>query len=295
MAKRTLTPSNTLKTVANLAISFPVIIRSIFRPKTSKALREKVMLGVTAINDCRYCAWGHSHWATSQGIPLDEVNQILGSQDGSLKASDPAEAAAILFGQHYAEHLDEIDPESVKNLRNHFSQAAVREIVGYVFFITFTNLSGNTVDVLLDRLRGKGRPITVFEGVVGTLLAPILLVLVLLVKLGKLVGTDKRRAARHRASRPAADSGTRDDAAPVSDSELVHQLREEPHKSRMLIKKLKAKHDAIANTKLPPEAVAKLIDQGAFVRRRAIDARGEERHGSRRDQHPVLDIEESPE
>ena len=107
-----------------MVISFPVIIRSVFRPKTSKALREKVMLGVTAINDCRYCAWGHSHWATSQGIPLEEVNQILGSQDGSLKASDPAEAAAILFGQHYAEHLDEIDPESVKNLRNHFSQAA---------------------------------------------------------------------------------------------------------------------------------------------------------------------------
>ena len=121
-----------LKTIANCAIAFPVIVRSVFRPKTSKALREKVMLGVTAINDCRYCAWGHSHWAISQGVPLEEVNQILSSQDDSLKANDPAEAAAILFGQHYAEHLDEIDPESVKNLRNYFSQAQVREIVGYV-------------------------------------------------------------------------------------------------------------------------------------------------------------------
>ena len=199
-AKRTFTPANILKTVANCATAFPIIIRSVFRPKTSKRLREKVMLGVTAINDCRYCAWGHSHWATSQGIPLEEVNQILSNQDDSLKANDPAEAAAILFGQHYAEHLGEIDPESVKNLRNYFSQAEVREIVGYVYFITFTNLSGNTVDVLLDRIRGKGRPITVFEGVVGATLAPILLVLVLLVKLGKLIGTDKRRAARHRAS-----------------------------------------------------------------------------------------------
>ena len=200
VAKRTFTPGNILKTIVNMVISFPVIVRSVFRPKTSKALREKVMLGVTAINDCRYCAWGHSHWATSQGVPLEEVNRILGSQDGALEASDPAEAAAILFGQHYAEHLNEIDPESVKNLRNHFSQAQVREIVGYVFFITFTNLSGNTVDVLVDRIRGRGRPITVFEGVVGALLAPILFILVLLVKLGKLVGTDKRRAARHRAS-----------------------------------------------------------------------------------------------
>ena len=33
----------------------------------------------------------------------------------------------------------------------------------------------------------------------------------------------------------------------------------------MLLKKLKARHDALANTKLPPEAVAKLIKAGAFL------------------------------
>ncbi len=184
-AKRTFTPATFLKTVGNVVLSFPVILRSVFRPKTSKAVREKVMLGVTAINDCRYCAWGHSHWAAAQGIPLEEVNQILSSQDGALKANDPAEAAAILFGQHYAEQLDEVDPESVKNLRHHFSQQQVQEILGHVYLITFTNLSGNTVDVLLERVRGRGRPITVFEGVVGAVLAPILFVLVLLVKLQK--------------------------------------------------------------------------------------------------------------
>jgi AhpD family alkylhydroperoxidase len=198
--KRTLTPANILKTTANCALSFPILIRSLFHPKTSKALREKVSLGVTAINDCRFCAWGHSHWATSQGISLEEVNQILSNENDSLKATNPAEAAAILFGRHYAEQLDQIDPESVKNLHNYFSPAQVREIIGYVYFITFTNLSGNTVDALLDRVRGRGRPITIFECVVGAALAPILFTLVLLVKLGKHVGTDKRRAARHRVS-----------------------------------------------------------------------------------------------
>ena len=192
-AKRTFTPANFLKTVGKVVISFPAIIGSVFRPKTSKAVREKVMLGVTAINDCRYCAWGHSHWAAAQGIPLEEVNQILSSQVGALKASDPAEAAAILFGQHYAEQLDEIDPESVKNLRNFFSPPQVQEILGHVYLMTFTNLSGNTVDVLLERIRGTGRPITVFEAVVGALLAPILFVLVLFVKLQKLVGADRQR------------------------------------------------------------------------------------------------------
>ena len=179
MVKRTFTSDNILKTTANCAIAFPVVLRSMFRPKASRALREKVMLGVTAINDCRYCAWGHSHWAMSQGVSLDEVNQILASQLDSLKANSPAEAAAVLFGQHYAERLGEIDPESVKNLRNFFTQSQVREIVGYVHFITFANLGGNTVDAVLERIRGKGRPITVVEGVTGVGLAPILLLVAL--------------------------------------------------------------------------------------------------------------------
>ncbi len=198
VAKRTLTSENILRTVANCAISFPLIVRSIFRPKTSKALRERVMLGVTAINDCRFCAWGHSHWAFSQGVSLEEVNQILGNQDGALRANDPAEAAAILFGQHYAEHLGRIDPDSILNLRNHFSPAQVREILAYVYFITFTNLSGNTVDAVLERIRGEGRPLTAVEGAAGVALAPLLLALVALVKMGKIIGRDKRRAKRNR-------------------------------------------------------------------------------------------------
>ena len=198
--KRTFTPDNIVSIVYNMIFGFPAIIRSIFSPKTSKALREKVMLGVTAINDCRYCAWGHSHWAMINGVTLEEVNQILTGQDDSLLAEDPAEAAAILFGQHYAEHLGEIDLDSVKNLRNYFTQTQIREIVAYVYFITFTNLSGNTIDVVLDRIKGKGRPITFFEGVVGVVLSPILFILLLLVKLGKVLGIDKIRTARHQAA-----------------------------------------------------------------------------------------------
>ena len=207
VARRTLTPANIVKTTANLVISMPVILRSVFSPRTSKALREKVMLGVTTINDSRFCAWGHSHWATAQGVSAERISQILGSRDHAPEGQDPAEAAAILFGQSYAQHQDEIDPDSMKTLREHFSQSEAREIAGYVFFITFTNLSGNTVDLVLDRIRGKGRPITVFEAVVGTVLAPVLLVLVSLVALGKLVGTDTRRAKRHRASPDGPQDG----------------------------------------------------------------------------------------
>jgi len=47
--KRTLTPGNFFKTVANVVASGPVLLAALFRPKTSAALREKVMLGVTSV------------------------------------------------------------------------------------------------------------------------------------------------------------------------------------------------------------------------------------------------------
>ena len=151
--KRTLTPGNFFKTVANVLASGPVLLAALVRPKTSAALREKVMLGVTSVTDCRYCQWGHTHWAMAQGVPLEEVNQILGHQIESLKAKNPAEAAAILFAQHYAENLDQFDPESIKNLRKYYSDAQVAEILAYVRAITLGSLTGNTVDAFLGRFR----------------------------------------------------------------------------------------------------------------------------------------------
>ena len=137
------------------------------------------------------------------GLPgslAGRCNLVLSRQIDSFKANNPAEAAAILFGQHYAEHLDGIDPQAVANLGNYYTPSQVREIIGYVYFIMFTNLSGNTVDAVLERVRGTGRPITIVEGVTGVVLAPVLLLLVVLVKAGKLIGTDKRRAKRNRAT-----------------------------------------------------------------------------------------------
>ncbi len=201
--KRTLTPDNFLKTVANFLASGPILLAALVRPKLSFALREKVFLAVTSINDCRFCEWGHTHWAMAHGVSLEEVNQILGLQTESLEAKNAAEAAAILFGQHYAEQLDQFAPESIENLRKYYSDAQVTEILAYVRFITFTNLSGNTVDAFFDRLRSHGQPISFFQGVVGAALAPLLLTLVLLAKIERKLGIAKMRSRWHQ---PRQDS-----------------------------------------------------------------------------------------
>jgi AhpD family alkylhydroperoxidase len=155
-AKRTLTPGNFFRSVANVLASGPALLAGLVRPKTSAALREKVMLGVTSITDCRYCQWGHSHWAMAHGVPLEEVNQILSQQIESLVARSPAEAEAILFAQHYAEQLDGFDPEALQSLRQYYSEAQVAEILAYVRAITLGSLTGNTLDAFLDRFRRDG-------------------------------------------------------------------------------------------------------------------------------------------
>ena len=192
--KRTLTPDNVFRTVANVVASGPVLVAALVRPRIPAALREKVVLGVTAVNDCRYCAWGHTHWAMAHGVPLEEVNQILGHQIESLEAKDPAEAAAILFAQHYAEHRDQFDPESMENLRKYYSDAQVAEILAYVRAITLGSLTGNTVDAFLDRFRSHGHTSIVFEGVVAAAAAPVLLVLTLVAKFDRRVGMDTMRS-----------------------------------------------------------------------------------------------------
>lgn len=152
-AKRTLGFDNLFKVLGAVLASSPALMKALFKPKTSAALREKVMLGVTSVTDCRYCAWGHSHWAMANGVPLEEVNQILGQQTEALQAKLPAEAAAILFAQHYAEHLEQFDPAAIENLRKHYSEAEVAEILAYVRTVTLGGLTGNSLDAFFSRVR----------------------------------------------------------------------------------------------------------------------------------------------
>lgn len=161
---RTLTVGNFFKTIANVVASGPVLLAALVRPKISAALREKIFLGVTSVTDCRYCQWGHTYWAMSQGVPLEEVNQILGNEIESLQAKNPAEAAAILFAQHYADNLDQVDPEAIKNLSRYYSDGQVAEILAYVRAITLGSLTGNTIDAFLGRFRSHGRSASSSKG-----------------------------------------------------------------------------------------------------------------------------------
>ena len=61
----------------------PVLVRALIWPRTSRALREQVVLAVTSVNDCRYCNWGHTVLALRNGVNMNALRQTL--DRGSLK------------------------------------------------------------------------------------------------------------------------------------------------------------------------------------------------------------------
>ena len=191
--KPTLTTGNFFRTVVNLVNSLPSVVRAwpLQRPKTSAAMRERTFLGVTSVNETRYCKWAHTHWAMDQGVTLQEINQILSFQTEPLESKTPADAAAILFGQHYAQHHNRIDPESLENLSKYYSDSQVDEVLAFVHFITFTNLLGNTADAFFSLFRKNGYTPNYFAGVLGAITAPAALLILLVGKFDQKVSIDK--------------------------------------------------------------------------------------------------------
>lgn len=151
--KRVLTPLESFRRLGWAAAYSPFLLRALIRPTTSSVLREKIMLAVTAVNDCRYCAWAHTRLALKQGMNLEEINQIL-DQSANLRAESAADAAAILFAQHFADTRGEIDPAAREALRGHFSNRQVREILACIHAIYLGNLVGNTFEYVFS---GFGR------------------------------------------------------------------------------------------------------------------------------------------
>jgi len=174
-AKRTFTLPLLATSLGALVLYMPVRWITLVKPATSRALREKVMLGVTSVNDCRWCSWLHSGIALKHGVDLDELQSLL--DRGTFGAVDEREATAVLFAQHFAETLRKPTPAARRALARQFTPWQRLEIMAWIHFIYFSNLAGNSADAWLARFRGcevaDGHPLP--EALAGLVAAPVLL------------------------------------------------------------------------------------------------------------------------
>jgi AhpD family alkylhydroperoxidase len=117
----------------------------------SPSFSERIMLAVTAVNDCRYCSYGHARRALKCGVTAEEIEFLLSGDVGHVPVD---EAPAILFAQHYAESGGNPDPDAARALAETYGKRIAEGILFRIRMITLGNLMGNTFDALLSRLRG---------------------------------------------------------------------------------------------------------------------------------------------
>ncbi|TAL27357.1 MAG: carboxymuconolactone decarboxylase family protein [Nitrospirae bacterium] len=133
--------------------NIPAFIASQFHRRISKAFEAKIMLAVTSVNGCKYCAWYHSREALKAGMDQNEVKQLLSSQlTGQI---EDRELAALNFAFHYAETDQRPDLELVNNLFEVYGNETASEILVKLRIIYFGNLCGNTFEAFLSRLKGE--------------------------------------------------------------------------------------------------------------------------------------------
>ena len=111
--------------------------------------RERLMMAVTEVNGCRYCAYYHSQQALASGIGSDELTQM---GEVFFKNSPEDQRPALLYAQHWAENNAHPDPDARAGILQTYSPEEVEMIELSMRVIRMGNLMGNLADYLLFKL-----------------------------------------------------------------------------------------------------------------------------------------------
>lgn len=119
--------------------------------RISPALRQRLMLMVTSVNRCPYCASFHGYVSRLSGITGEEIAQLL---DGSAQRVPEEDAPALLYARLWAETRGQPAPELRTQLVERYGEAQAAAIERVLSTIWVGNLLGNTWDAILFRLSG---------------------------------------------------------------------------------------------------------------------------------------------
>ena len=128
----------------------PQQMRSVMRGESlDPALRERLMLAVTAVNGCRYCCYYHARQALVVGITPDEAEALTA---GLLDGCPPEQLPAVLYAQHWAESDARPDDAARQRMVDLYGAEVAEAVELTLHTIRIGNMAGNTVDYVLYRL-----------------------------------------------------------------------------------------------------------------------------------------------
>ena len=127
-------------------------LRELGREATiGKAFQERLMLAVTEVNGCRYCAYAHARVALAAGVSSDEIATLAG---GGFDGAPPEQVPALLYAQHWAEADAKPDAATRQSLLDTYGLEKAEAIEQALRMIRVGNLLGNAGDYALFRLSG---------------------------------------------------------------------------------------------------------------------------------------------
>jgi AhpD family alkylhydroperoxidase len=131
------------------------LARPVIRGETLPiAFRERLMLVVTAVNACPYCAHFHSRQALVAGLSPEELEALTA---GDFDTSPAEERPAMLYAQHWAESEGHPDPDAAARIVTLYGEQQAAAIELALRMIRIGNLLGNTFDYLVFRFSfGRG-------------------------------------------------------------------------------------------------------------------------------------------
>ena len=116
----------------------------------SPAFRERLMIAVTEVNQCRYCRTFHIQQAYQAGLSKKEIDNYL---SGVIPDDIPVEEKiAVCYAQHWAENGGQSDEEYENQIRESYGEEGFDSIQMILRMIQMGNLLGNTWDYFLYRI-----------------------------------------------------------------------------------------------------------------------------------------------
>lgn len=139
---------------------------------------HRIMLAVTEVNGCRVCSYFHTEQALKDGIPDEDITDIL---NGSLDSAPPGQGTGLFFAQHYADKRGEYDKAAYDRLVEEYGSKKANGVLAATRMIMMGNAYGIAFGCLRNRLKGNPVQESRFLNEIGILVGSLFIMPVALV------------------------------------------------------------------------------------------------------------------
>lgn len=113
---------------------------------------ERLQLAVTEVNGCAACSYQHTQMALKQGMSFEEISSFL---SGGSDFTQPEEAKAIMFAQHFAEARGFPKKYAYDSIIEEYGSKEASIILSACQIMIAGNMYGIPFSAFLSRLQGN--------------------------------------------------------------------------------------------------------------------------------------------